>query len=42
VDVVGGNVDDAVVMSHLHTDNAGLLRDNLEPWFVILKVLYRR
>ncbi len=39
--VIGGNVDDAVVMQHLHTDTAGRLSGNVEPWFVVLRVLYR-
>ncbi len=42
VSVVGGNVEDAVVLQHLHTDNTGRLSDNLDPWFVILRVLYRQ
>ncbi|MCB5945942.1 DUF2272 domain-containing protein [Acidocella sp. KAb 2-4] len=40
ISIVGGNVDDAVVMEHLHTDAAGLLQGNRENWFVILRVNY--
>ncbi len=40
VSVVGGNVDDAVVLEHLHTDAAGRLAGNQENWFVVLRVLY--
>ena len=39
--VIGGNVDDAVVMEHLKTDDEGRLSGNAEPWFVVLRVLYR-
>jgi len=39
--VLGGNVDDAVTMAHLHTNAAGLLTDNRENWFVVLRVMYR-
>jgi hypothetical protein len=42
ISVIGGNVDDAVVMEHLHTDNLGRLTGNREPWFVILRVMYNR
>ncbi len=40
--VIGGNVDDAVVLEHLHTDETGRLANNREPWFVVLRVLYRQ
>ncbi len=39
IDVVGGNVDDAVVMQHVPTDNQGHVGP---PWMVILRVLYQR
>jgi hypothetical protein len=35
--VIGGNVDDAVVLEHVATDAAGKLGP---PWFVVLRVLY--
>ena len=38
--VVGGNVDDSVLMTRLHIDQRGLLTDNPEPIFVVLRVLY--
>jgi hypothetical protein len=41
VDVIGGNVDDAVVLEKLHTDSQGRLAGNPENWFVILRVLYK-
>jgi hypothetical protein len=37
ISVVGGNVDDAVVMEHVPASNAGLIG---LPWFVILRVMY--
>jgi hypothetical protein len=40
--VVGGNVDDAVTMEHLHTDAQGELAGNRENWFVVLQVMYLR
>jgi hypothetical protein len=40
VSIVGGNVDDAVTMEHLHTNAAGMLSGNRENWFVVLRVLY--
>jgi hypothetical protein len=40
--IVGGNVEDAVTLEHLHTDDAGELRGNPENWFVVLRVMYRR
>jgi hypothetical protein len=42
VSVIGGNVDDAVVMEHLHTNDAGELQGNIYNWFVVLRVLYQR
>jgi len=42
ISVVGGNVDDAVVLEHLHTNNQGELRGNRENWFVVLRVMYLR
>ncbi len=39
--VIGGNVDDAVTLEHLHTDSAGHLAGNAENWFAILHVDYR-
>ncbi len=45
--VVGGNVDDAVTMSHVPVTDAGMLAtqdgatvDQRYPWFVVLRVLY--
>ena len=40
LEIVGGNVDDAVTMEHLHANAQGLLSGNRENWFVILRVLY--
>ena len=37
VDIIGGNVDDAVVLEHVATDATG----HLDNWLVILRVLYR-
>ncbi|MBU6449460.1 MAG: DUF2272 domain-containing protein [Rhodospirillales bacterium] len=42
LEVVGGNVDDAVTMQHLHANAQGLLAGNQENWFVVLRVLYAR
>ncbi|MDE8346693.1 MAG: DUF2272 domain-containing protein [Acidocella sp.] len=42
VEVVGGNVDDAVTMEHLRANAQGLLAGNQENWFVVLRVLYTR
>lgn len=39
-DIIGGNVDDAVVMNHLPTDARGRLLDDGVNWLVILRVLY--
>jgi hypothetical protein len=38
--VIGGNVDDAVTATHLHTGPDGKLAGNADDWFVILRVLY--
>jgi hypothetical protein len=40
--VIGGNVDDAVTLEHLHTNDAGELSGNRENWFVVLRVMYLR
>ncbi|HTQ72161.1 MAG TPA: DUF2272 domain-containing protein [Acidocella sp.] len=40
IEIVGGNVDDAVTMEHLHANAQGLLAGNQENWFVVLRVLY--
>ena len=40
--VIGGNVDDAVVLEHLRTDAAGRLAGNREHWFVVLQVRYQQ
>ncbi len=42
ISIVGGNVDDAVMMEHLHTNDAGELSGNRENWFVVLRVMYRQ
>jgi hypothetical protein len=42
VTILGGNVDDAVTMEHLHTNNQGELSGNRENWFVVLQVMYLR
>ena len=49
LDVVGGNVDDAVTMKHVPTTAAGLLArpdgsvvDGRYPWFAVLRVAYDR
>ncbi len=42
ISVVGGNVDDAVTMEHLHTNDQGELSGNMENWFVVLRVMYLR
>jgi hypothetical protein len=38
--VIGGNVDDAVTATHVHTGPNGTLAKNADDWFVILRVLY--
>lgn len=40
--IVGGNVEDAVTLEHLHTNDEGELRGNQKNWFVVLRVMYRR
>jgi hypothetical protein len=42
ISVIGGNVDDAVTMEHLHVNAAGELWGNRENWFVVLRVMYVR
>ncbi len=49
LDVLGGNVDDAVTMKHVPTTASGLLAqpdgsvvDSRYPWFTVLKVSYDR
>ena len=39
VSVIGGNVDDAVVMQHVPADDAGRIGP---PWMVVLRVMYQR
>jgi hypothetical protein len=41
ISIVGGNVEDAVTLEHLHTNDQGELRGNQENWFVVLRVMYR-
>ncbi len=40
IDIIGGNVDDAVVLEHIQTNAQGLITDTSENWFVVLRVLY--
>ena len=47
--VIGGNVDDAVTMKHIPTDESGRLAepngtiiDTRYPWFVVIRVNYDR
>lgn len=40
VDIIGGNVDDAVVLEHVQTNAQGIISDTSENWFVVLRVLY--
>ncbi len=40
LDVVGGNVDDAVTMKHVPVTPGGTLADARYPWFVVLRVNY--
>ena len=42
VSVIGGNVEDAVALEHLYTDDEGRLAGNRYNWFVILQVVYAR
>jgi hypothetical protein len=39
ISVIGGNVEDAVALTHVPTNNAGMVGP---PWFVVLRVMYRR
>ncbi|MDA8249708.1 MAG: DUF2272 domain-containing protein [Rhodospirillales bacterium] len=39
LDVVGGNVDDAVTLKHVRVTPDGRLADPRYPWFVVLRVL---
>jgi hypothetical protein len=41
ISVVGGNVEDAVTLEHLHANNEGELRGNQKNWFVVVRVMYR-
>jgi hypothetical protein len=41
IDIIGGNVDDAVVLEDVQTNAQGLIDDGTENWFVVLRVLYR-
>ncbi len=41
LDVIGGNVDNAVAMKHVPVGPAGLVNDTSYPWFVALKVAYQ-
>jgi len=38
LDVIGGNVDDAVTLKHVPVTANGLLADPRYPWFVVLRV----
>ena len=40
LDVVGGNVDDAVTLKHVAVAPNGTMLDDRYPWFVALRVLY--
>ncbi len=40
VDLIGGNVEDAVMMEPVAVDARGLIADQNENWFVVLRVLY--
>ncbi len=42
VSVIGGNVEDAVALEHLYTDEDGRLAGSRYNWFVILQVIYAR
>ena len=42
LDVIGGNVDNAVALKHVRIDTAGLVNDADYPWFVVLRVAYQR
>jgi hypothetical protein len=40
IDIISGNVDDAVVLEHITTDAHGLLTNDQRNWLVVLRVLY--
>jgi hypothetical protein len=42
LDVIGGNVDNAVVLKHVAAGPSGLVTDTNYPWFVVLRVAYQR
>lgn len=42
LDVVGGNVDNAVAMKHVPVGPTGTVADPDYPWFVVLRVAYQR
>ena len=42
LDVIGGNVDNAVAMKHVPIGPTGLVTDRDYPWFVALRVAYQR
>ncbi len=42
IDVVGGNVDNAVALKHVPVGPTGLVNDPDYPYFVVLKVAYQR
>ncbi|MDE8349100.1 MAG: DUF2272 domain-containing protein, partial [Acidocella sp.] len=39
ISVIGGNVDDAVTMTHVPASDSGLIGP---PWFVVVRVMYLR
>jgi hypothetical protein len=39
ISVIGGNVEDAVTLTHVPTSNTGIVG---APWFVVLRVMYQR
>jgi hypothetical protein len=41
LDVIGGNVDNAVSMKHVAIGPTGLVTDASYPWFVVLRVAYQ-
>ncbi len=41
IDLIGGNVDDAVVLEHVPTDAQGHINEPTHNWFVVLRVLYK-
>jgi hypothetical protein len=40
--LIGGNVEDAVTLEHLHTNDEGELRDDRENWLAVLRVMYQQ